>query len=68
MYSIKKRFISIYRYSIKKGVLENFTNFTGQHLCQSLFLIKLQLNFKEHLLKLNFKEDLSHRTPPKDCF
>ena len=26
----------------KKGVLENFTKFTGKHLCQSLFLIKLQ--------------------------
>ena len=27
---------------LKKGVLRNFTNFTGKHLCQSLFLIKLQ--------------------------
>ena len=26
----------------KKGVLRNFTKFTGKHLCQSLFLIKLQ--------------------------
>ena len=25
------------RYSIKKGVLKNFTKFTGKHLCQSLF-------------------------------
>ena len=26
----------------KKGVLKNFTKFTGKHLYQSLFLIKLQ--------------------------
>ena len=26
----------------KKAVLRNFTKFTGKHLCQSLFLIKLQ--------------------------
>ena len=26
----------------KKGVLKNFAKFTGKHLCQSLFLIKLQ--------------------------
>ena len=27
--------------SMKKGVLENFTKFTGKHLCQSLFLNKV---------------------------
>ena len=26
----------------KIGVLKNFVNFTGKHLCWSLFLIKLQ--------------------------
>ena len=26
----------------KKGVLKNFANFTGKHLCWSLFIIKLQ--------------------------
>ena len=26
----------------KKGVLENFANFKGKHLCWSLLLIKLQ--------------------------
>ena len=26
----------------EKGVLRNFAKFTGKHLCQSLFLIKLQ--------------------------
>ena len=30
------------RCSVKKGVLRNFAKFTGKHLCQSLFLIKLQ--------------------------
>ena len=29
------------RCSIKKGVLENFTKFTGKHLCQSLFFKKV---------------------------
>ena len=28
--------------SVKECVLKNFTNFTGRHLCWSLFLIKLQ--------------------------
>ena len=30
------------RCSVKKGVLKKFANFTGKHLCWSLFLIKLQ--------------------------
>ena len=29
---------------MKKGVLKDFTKFTGKHLCQSLFLIKLQVS------------------------
>ena len=35
----------------RKGVLRNFAKFTGKHLCQSLFLIKLQTIpfFTEHL-------------------
>ena len=35
---------------MKKGVLRNFAKFTGKHLCQSLFYIKLQAeacNFTE---------------------
>ena len=28
------------RCSVKKGVLGNFSKFTGKHLCQSLFLNK----------------------------
>ena len=27
---------------LQKGVLKNFAKFTGKHLCQSLFLIRLQ--------------------------
>ena len=30
------------RCSVKKGALKNFAKFTEKHLCQSLFLIKLQ--------------------------
>ena len=30
------------RCSVKIGVLKNFANFTGKHLCWGLFLIKLQ--------------------------
>ena len=30
------------RYSVKKGVLENFAKFTGKQLCWSLLVIKLQ--------------------------
>ena len=29
------------RYSIRKGALRNYTNFTGKHLCQSIFLYKV---------------------------
>ena len=29
------------RCSVKKGVLKNFAKFTGKHLCQSLFFIKV---------------------------
>ena len=31
------------RSSVKKDFLKNFANFTGEHLCWSLFLIKLQV-------------------------
>ena len=29
------------RVSVKKGILRNFANFTGKHLCQSLFFNKV---------------------------
>ena len=31
----------VQRCSVKKGVLRNFTKFTGKHLCQSLFFNKV---------------------------
>ena len=42
-------YISIYgssqrRCSVKKGVRKNFPNFTGKHLCWSLFLLKRDSN------------------------
>ena len=39
------------RCSVKKGVLKNFANFTGKHLCWSLFLIKFQAFNPGTLLK-----------------
>ena len=50
------------RCSVKKGVLRNFVKFTGKHLCQSLFLIKLQA------LACNFKrQTLAQAFPCKCC-
>ena len=34
---------SHWRCSVKNGVLRNLAKFAGKHLCQSLFLIKLQV-------------------------
>ena len=47
----KKGRSSHWRCSVKKGVLKNFVNFTGKHLCWSLFLIKLQAFRPAILLK-----------------
>ena len=45
------------RCSLEKTSLKNFAIFTGKHLCRSLFLIKLQINFL-----INFiKKRLQHR-------
>ena len=45
----------------KKGILKTFVNFTGKHLCWSIFLIKLQAikkrGFKTGVLQ-NFSKDL----------
>ena len=42
-------------YCKKKGVLKIFANFTGKHLSQSLFLIKLQPSFiKKETLTQHF--------------
>ena len=50
------------RCTIEKGVLRNFTKFTGNHLCQSLFFNKVA-DFRPKYLRNTF-----HRTPLEDCF
>ena len=35
------------RYSLKEGVLKIFVRFTGQHLCQSLFIKRETLDTSE---------------------
>ena len=47
----------IRRCSVKKVVLKNFADFTGKHLCWSLFLIKLYA-------PCNCKNNFFYRTPP----
>ena len=42
------------RCSVKKGVFKNFANFTGKHLCWSLFLITLQVFRPAPLLERYF--------------
>ena len=68
------------RYSLKKGVLKNFANFTRKHLCWRLFLITLQAWGPTALLKRdsntgvflsksqNLFEQLFWRTYAEDCF
>ena len=66
------------RCSMKKGVLVNFpTKFTGNHLCQSLFFNKvdLQLYYKRDSgiraflwILQNFQEHFFYRTPLDGCF
>ena len=46
---------SHWNFSVKKGVFRNFTNFTGKHLCWSLFLIELQTFRPAALLKRDSK-------------
>ena len=40
------------RCSVKKGVLKNFTKFTGKHLCQSLFFNTGWLYLKKRLAQV----------------
>ena len=47
-----------WRCSVKKGVV-NLANCTGNHLCWTLFLIKLQKIKPATLLKLNSNRDVS---------
>ena len=60
----------------KIGILKNFVNFTGKHLCLTFFVIKLQAVTPATLLKTDsntgiflwylrtFKEHIFYRTPP----
>ena len=65
-----KRFKSSHqRCFVRKGVLRNFAKFTGKHLCQSLFLIKLQAWHR--CFPVNFAKFLRtpfHRITLDDCF
>ena len=67
-------YISIYgsghrRYSVKKCILKNFANFTGKHLCWSLFLLKRYSNIDVFLWNLrSFQEHLFWRISANDCF
>ena len=68
-YFCKKLKSSHRRCSVRKGVLRNFSKFTGKHLCQSLFLIKLQT--QHSYFAVNFAKFLRthfHRITLDDCF
>ena len=50
---------------LKIGVLKNFGILRENHLCWSPFLIKLQAcNFPVNIVKLFFKNNFFHETPP----
>ena len=65
---------------MKKCILRSFTKLTRKHLCQSLFLIRLQAWGLQLYLKgncctvfflwilRNFEEHLFYRTPLENCF
>ena len=48
------------RCSVKKGTVKNFANFTGNHLCWSLFLIMLQVFRAATLLKRYSNTEFSY--------
>ena len=68
------------RCSVRKGVLRNFAKFTGEHLCQSLFLNKVTglrpaTLWKKRLWHMcspvnfaKFLRKLIYRTPLVNCF
>ena len=64
---------SYQRCSKKKGVLRNFSKFTGKHLCQSLFFNKvagLKKRLWHRRFHVNFAKFLVtplYRTPLDDC-
>ena len=43
----------------KKGVLKNFTKFTGKHLCQSLFFNKVNSQTFTNLQKQQLQKNVS---------
>ena len=62
-------------YSMKKGVLRNFTKFAGKHLCQSPFFDKVAdlrpARPWHRCFPVNFVKFLGttfYRTDPDDCF
>ena len=59
MVSPDKRRSSHWRCSVKKGVLKNLANFTGKHLCWSLFLTTLQQSRPATLVKLGSNTSFS---------
>ena len=54
------------RFSVRKGILRNFTKFTGKHLCQSL-LFNTVADLRPEFCKV-FKNTFFYRTLPNDCF
>ena len=52
----------------RKGVLRNFTKFTGKHLCQGLFFNKIIRRKKIHLLKWNKTRSLKWIKSYKNWF
>ena len=50
----------------KKGILRNFTEFTGKYLCQSLFFNKVA--GQDPYFLVNLQEHLFYRTNLGDCF
>ena len=58
------------RCSVKKGVLSNFTKFTGKHLCQGLFFNKvagLRSKADSRYIQDSFGEKGEERDTPVGC-
>ena len=58
--------ISQQRCSIKRCVLKNFAKFIGKHLCQGLFLNKIDRSFPANFAKF-LRTPFIYRTPTHDC-
>ena len=65
---MKGRFRSSHRRcTVKKSVPKNFVKLTGNHLCQSLFLIKLQALGLSEVFKNTFSTEHVRATASIDC-